>query len=729
MLCVTRATLVESSSANIPSLSSAIANCAVSSVEQGTCQSYPADGLCTPFLPANASVYIPSQLTVAYFEQLVASAFQLAETNKEIAGPACFQKIVQLICVKTFLSCVPSPVAGGVEDLPILACASFCADVWDVCAEPFRLYWLNVIAGNYQTSPLPNCALGGTFNASWGAQPQPPDTFGGRVVPKNIPTITGLLNIRQFPVGIYRYQYTSNTSLGSELLTCNTPPNSVNITDIVFPEVQCQSPLLSDGRNGCVMPCPFTVFDDEVNQAMQAAYVGPAILGLILCVFVCVDSLWLVGESYGCQTRARRLLPTPLPAVSGVSQRNGTGEGTNNSSNTGQSSRIMVIKKPLQASTFYALSGSILGLIYFFVGPLGTLQYGSSISCAAPTIDIFSIGEGAILDDPPSCTAQRASPFVLQAIFNLILNSMVRVYIVVRNEKMSPRMTTLIDIVLFGYCIGEPMLALFFAFYFDQLSTDVFDASVQLSRQSVVCMVRLTRIQEWIILYVPFFVTGSAVIIMSVMITRHLNSIRKRVAKTKIKNSSADLGMRLLIQRLVGLGLATFVTLCVVIGTSVAYTVELGAFSPALITYLQCVQSVGTSLQCVDCNVWKKLYQDSEVTPSVLGAQLASESMIVVLFAGFFFAQTLARIYKQRLEAMQAGLTKVIEVAKKNIVDLHKSVMRRPADNKPREAQETAAANIRESTKNPIFQLMSDSINSDSFEYVATNRRKSGLEE
>jgi len=749
VIAVMLAVALQSAAAPIPQLSDAIAQCAATSVDAGTCQPYPSTGICAPFLPDNASVYVPTQLSVAYFEKAAVSALQLVQTNKNVAGPGCFQKLLQLVCVKNFLECVPSPVSPGVEDLPVLVCQSFCTSVWSTCRDAFHMFWLDVIGGNYAQSPLPNCANGGTFNASWGAEPQPPDVIGGRNVPKNYPAIAGLQGIRQFPLHDYAYAYQNGTAAGGkQSLTCSTPPNQVNISDVTLPAMVCPSPLvLDDAGERCVMPCPFGVFDQADLVGVYAAYTAPAILGFVLCCLVLMDSLWLIGLSYGWQERL--MSPGSSRFLANLNLRSKRSNNAapswnasvhsdrsllqrNTSGNNASTSTGHAAKKPVQTSTWYAAAGSLLGMLYFILGPLGTLVHGSTISCGADTIDLFVIGQGAFQVEPDACIAQRCSIFVLHAIFNLVMNSMVRVYVVVRGERMSERNATVLNVVLDGWCVGEPLLAIFLAFYLDALSTNVFEASVQLSRQSAVCMVRLTSAAEWVLLYVPIIVTGCVVMVVSYLIAKLLVASRRLVAKNK-QSSSNDLAMRLLIKRLVGLGLITFATLVIVIASSVSYTLQLSKFSPALVTYLQCVQSVGDTLPCVDCDVWRQLAEASSVTPATLGTQLAGESLIVVIFAGFFFAQTVARLYRQRVEAMQnlrAGVEQVRYRGRMFLARMSRQPMPMPPPPQPPalrpppglgfsrvidDAHSSLGMEM-EATGNPVFEHLRNQA-SDTFEY------------
>jgi hypothetical protein len=87
------------------------------------------------------------------------------------------------------------------EPLPTLPCATFCADYWSSCSQTLKLFYDEVLGGDYAHSPIINCELGGTFSASWGAIPQPADTWGSRPITNWLPTINGLLGQEIFPNG------------------------------------------------------------------------------------------------------------------------------------------------------------------------------------------------------------------------------------------------------------------------------------------------------------------------------------------------------------------------------------------------------------------------------------------------------------------------------------------------------------------------------------------------
>jgi len=87
------------------------------------------------------------------------------------------------------------------EPLPILPCASYCADYWTSCNVTLELYYQQVLNNDYNHSQLINCALGGTFSTTWGATPQPPDVWGGRPIPDWMNTVDGLKGQEIFPNG------------------------------------------------------------------------------------------------------------------------------------------------------------------------------------------------------------------------------------------------------------------------------------------------------------------------------------------------------------------------------------------------------------------------------------------------------------------------------------------------------------------------------------------------
>ena len=158
--------------------------------------------------------------------------------------------------------------------------------------------------------------------------------------------------------------------------------------------------------------------------------------------------------------------------------------------------KARVTKKPI----FYALIGAVAGIVYFIIGPLATLIKGSSISCASPTINFGGLPLGEFPPEVSECVAQRAAPFVLQWIFNLILYSMFVVFMSIdrRAKHLSAQQAAQIGVAMRAYCIGGPFVTLILALALDRFSTNYSTVSVQLSRQAIVCFVRLPLVAEWV---------------------------------------------------------------------------------------------------------------------------------------------------------------------------------------------------------------------------------------
>jgi len=307
-------------------------------------------------------------------------------------------------------------------------------------------------------------------------------------------------------------------------------------------------------------------------------------------------------------------------------------------------------RQGVRSSTVLCLLGSVLGILYFVIGPLQSLIHGSQLSCTNANFDLHDLTDGGLPAEPPACAAQRASPFVLQAIFNLILYSMFRVYLTVNNGfKSMPENQMALRVahgVLAAYCFFIPLLTLIIGFSIDKLSDEALPASLQLARQSTNCQLRVSIAAEWLLVFVPFMCTGLAVVGLSISILLTLRDVQKKLNDTVVKTKTAsDLALQLFMQRLMGLGLATFVVLLIVIASTSAYTAQVEKFAPAFITTFLCTTN---NIACVDCSIWANIADARKPDPGVVALQLAAMSTIVVLFGTFFFAQTVSRILKDR---------------------------------------------------------------------------------
>jgi len=293
------------------------------------------------------------------------------------------------------------------------------------------------------------------------------------------------------------------------------------------------------------------------------------------------------------------------------------------------------------------------------LGPLPALLHWDQVSCSAPTIDITEVAAGSQPPEPDACAAQRVAPFVLQALFNLILYAMVRVYWVMSRGigNMSTRNRHALEALLVSYCVGVPLITFIIAISLDKYSPVVFDAIVQLARQSTVCQYRLTRTQEWLLTFAPFIATGVGVTVVSARVAYALTVAKWQLATAGVikARTAADVAMMQLILRLMMLGIITFIVLIIVIASTSLVTTELGTFAPAYQAYVNCLIS---HISCVDCTQWKTIADARTPEPAVLSLQLASMSCIVLLFGLFFGTQSMTRLHREWKEHGFVGIVR-----------------------------------------------------------------------
>jgi hypothetical protein len=614
-----------------------------------------------------------------------------ARNNEGVTGPVCALLTQSFICASRFPRCTPSVSATfPTEDIPILPCDDYCTLYWDVCRNALELYGSNAVQGDFADSTLPNCLpttsptpRPGTF---LGLNAQPPDLIGGRSFIGGAPKIRGLLGVLLYP-NDYNYTYADGQT---EPVQCWEPPS--NLTAKLNLEVSCFDPYVVSAASVCALPCPFPLYDPAESGGIQGALIGPGIVGLILCLFVMLDSLWIIMETRGvvCNKWAK-------PQSKGQSS-SGAVVDSNDSPATS--------RKQVRASTWYALVGGVLGIVYFLVGVLPTLLYGSSVSCAEPTIDPSLILNGQAPPDPTSCAVQRASPFILrkplrvretaltptspEALFNLILFAMVTVFFRIDDKikSMQDAQKRLLDVLLWGYCVGVPIAALIAAFALDTLSKDLFVAASQLARQATMCQLRLLPTAvEVILVDLPFILTGLFCCIMSVLLLVKIVRISRKAAhgttdmasaspgpqvRTFKLKSAADRSLHQLIQRLAFLGLSTFVVLIVFMSSTGLFQSQLDVYGPAFETFVSC-QSQGFA--CLNCGQYKVEALAYKPSAGILATQLASMSSVIVLFGVFFGAQSLARLQKEYREGVLQKSVRRVFIGSERAVEVSTTPM------------------------------------------------------
>ena len=135
------------------------------------------------------------------------------------------------------------------------------------------------------------------------------------------------------------------------------------------------------------------------------------------------------------------------------------------------------------------------------------------------------------------------------------------------------------------YCVGLPILTIIVAFSLDSLAQDLSTLSIQLSRQSTICQVRLTQAEEWLLVFIPFILTGCVMCFLNTVIFLKVKRVKDAAAMTKKQKTASDDALEQLLFRLAVLGLTTFATLCVVIISTSVYSEQLSRFSPRFATY------------------------------------------------------------------------------------------------------------------------------------------------
>jgi len=320
----------------------------------------------------------------------------------------------------------------------------------------------------------------------------------------------------------------------------------------------------------------------------------------------------------------------------------------------------------IRSSHWYALLGSLLGITYFIIGPLMSLIRWEKISCGGNDyLDITELREGTQAVGDGLCKAQRVAPFVLQAIFNLMLYALMRVLITVdqRFKQWSP---TQVDMARYGgmiYGIFGPIVCMGIALGLDSTSGDIIILFGQLARQTSVCSMRLTTAQEVILVFMPFIITGCAITLLSLYIYFRLNAIQAGVKELTSGNRSSDRALRLLMVRLSVLGIATFIVIIILIATTGYVISSMDTFSPLFNAWFTC-ETTSSSCKTLagDCEILRTQAYNASPHFTVYAVQIAAMSCISLLLSGFFAAQALPRFIEEiRSGALVQKLDNIIE--------------------------------------------------------------------
>ena len=474
--------------------------------------------------------------------------------------------------------------------------------------------------------------------------------FGQREIPTQPEWLTGYRGELRFPVTAGRFTLPNGTNIS---IPCTNFPNLPS--SLVFQTDTCAYPLQNQDTTGtnakCVLPCPFPVIPLSDLQVIGWAFIVPGLIGMVFSVFVCIDTLWVLFEAtngFGCYDRARTLWAKQSTASrhDGSSADQVISAGQESSSTSSRLKRSKV-----RSSYVYALLGSILGIIYFFIGPLMTLLNFEKISCAGNAVfDVSELSSGTQAMGNSMCNAQRVAPFVLQGIFNLMLYALFRVMIMVdqRFKRWTVNAVNRVRFIAVAYCGLGPFVTMGIALGIDKTTDDITLLFGQLARNSAICTMRLSTAQEIVLVFVPFIITGCLITALSFYIWSRLSSIQAGVKNLQAdKHRTSDRALRLLTLRLSILGLATFIVI-IILMASTGYVIQaMATFSPRFNAWFACETTTGACANSQDCSVLKTDAYAVSPTFNAFAVQIAAMSCISLLLSGFFAAQAAPRLFHE----------------------------------------------------------------------------------
>jgi len=405
-----------------------------------------------------------------------------------------------------------------------------------------------------------------------------PDVFGERAIASVSVYPMGYNGSLRFPTNNVSYVLPSGSSITTQ---CYHPKRPLNSTFTLPPTSQlsyCPEQMILKGIE-CLYPCPLSSSSAaELNQA-QLAFIVPGFIGVVCCVLVLMDSIALATQT------GRRNTPTQVKCV---------------------------------------LLGSMLGILYFMLGPLPALIEGSQVSCGGQggfSMDaLYGLGILPIDLSDANCKAQRYVPFILQLCFNLV-------FFMTTERKTR---------ALVAYCVGLPLVLLITAAATGGMSANTSEsATTHLMRQSSICWMWFENVGVLVVLlYLPFITTG-----ILVLATRNKHPL--------------VWGILLLL-------VIIMVTLAVFETQVESYGPPWSAwFVDEFVQYFECVD---TALFPCACTLESAA---PLVTPSVslISATLACMSSIPALFGAFFLEQTVERRWRgngEKKEQRPVGVEVVV---------------------------------------------------------------------
>ena len=648
-----------------------------------------------------SAVYLPEGWNAAQLDGLVASAAQAFESQASLIPSTCRHLIDATVCSLGAMRCFNvTDDQGGVQGVPMLPCKSVCDELWSQCDGVFQLYYLLDVQtpANVNRTILPFCGPGDTFTQT---PDQPADAFGvGRELPFDLYP-RGLTGALLFPDGGNDFALPNGTTIFEP---CFDPVVLPGNDFVQFQAtVSCPAPLEPDsGSSECVLACPLPLWTDAALSSIQWAFIAPGLVGVVLATFVFVDSLATVLTAAGVTTdvvRARlgavlsRHAATSPSAKSGSAASNPAALAAAATADVPEAvvPSVVVVSSvgglpvsqqasaasprfPLVAarrhrdpeavshvrlrkltrvrsSTVYALAGSALCIVYFFIGPFASLVRGNQVSCSddpSAVVTNEDVVQGTADVSGPMCRAQRASPFVLQLIFNLMLYALAEMLSASRSFAHAPskRARAAWRVALVVYCFGMPLACLIAAMSLDQLSTNLITGTEQLLRSAAVCALRVDQTTEIVLVFVPFCITGALVVATSGYVFRVLRRAQRATAGLKAVQSATDASLNSLVERLAGLGL---LTLCVLVAQMVATGIvqeQLTVFSAAFAAFWIC-GSVATA--CTNCTAQADASNAALPNDAALAVQAFAMSTVTALYSGFFATQAASKIWRRWL--------------------------------------------------------------------------------
>lgn len=590
------------------------------------------------------SVWLPHGATTGDLDRLILSVLHGIYTNAGVMGDACVRASIAMGCASVVFACED----GNVPRLP---CREFCTWYWSptACAATLRAYY-SAFYGNGQdtrTVSVPQCGAGASFPGVAGT-PDDVDVVGGRPILARPFWPAGYVGAPLFPSAA-NGNVTYNDSTHHRLVptTCaELAPSTLTLDDAIalatFTSASnderereggggCAPPLrpsTNASSTTCVIGCPSPALSRASVDAVQYVYAALGVLAFVLNVVVLASEV-------------RQVLVHRVRVTTNF--------------------RLVVL-------------GTSLSVVWFLLGPLHVFVYGAVVSCPTHGEELTNTEVFFGLDrrgDSVGCRMQRASPFVLQWIFNVVLFVLMRTVMATQTfTRSSVRAWACLDRVVALYCVLVPAICLVVATVLDAPSTNPAVAQTQMARSSTVCVPRLANaVVEFMLVAFPLCVTGVAVVVLALVVTHRLRQNHRNVVGlvpsqdavvTSREPSSSPppppshmVGMRGLARRVTVLGLTSAVLVTLEILASGIFVHACEAWGPAFDAFFACATTSGAD-PCLCASLG-----DDERTlrppPWSIGLASAASASIPVMFGAVFATQSIQRHRRNAALARRRG--------------------------------------------------------------------------